>query len=183
MNGSIRPSVVTSPLRSPQAAPGKDGEGHGGGQHQMRIGNRARIHEQDHQARDKGEHRADRQIEIARGNDEGRADRDDRHEGAAGRDIRQIVDADEIRIGQRAKHHSSASATKGATARRSISFRSDLGFSAACPSSTLMSKTSSHNALGLSRPLVCSLFSFAFRENRFHSPPRQPLLRPIPPSS
>ncbi len=45
---------------------------------------------------------------------------------------------------------SSASATKGATARRSISFRSDRGSSDACPSpSTLMSKTSSTRSKAL----------------------------------
>ncbi|MCY1288630.1 hypothetical protein D9M70_376780 [compost metagenome] len=69
--------------------------------HEYRIGDDPGVHEQDHQTGDEGDHRPDGEIEIARRNHESRSDRDDGDEGAAGSDVGEVVDADEVGIDQR----------------------------------------------------------------------------------
>jgi len=100
MKGSIRPTVVNEAVRQPTAGADDNRENDCRCQHQRGIGDRARVHEQDHQAGDEGHHRADGQIKVAGRNDEGRADGDDSDEGAAGRNVGEVRKPDEVRVHQ-----------------------------------------------------------------------------------
>jgi hypothetical protein len=101
MKGSILPTVVISAVEQAATRADDEREHDRGRQHERGVSDHAGIHEEDHEAGDEGHHGADGKIEVARRDDEGGTHRDDRDEGATRRDIRQVVDADEVGVYQR----------------------------------------------------------------------------------
>ena len=132
----------------PAERAGDHREDHRDRQHQHRIGDHAGIHQDDHQAGDERRHRADRQIEAARGDDEGGADRDDGDEGAARRNVGEIGDADEIGIEHCPDDQQQDQSGKGGDARRSTS-RQDLRRISRVSSFTLIAKINLPSVLGI----------------------------------
>ena len=65
----------------------------------------AGVEEQDQEAGDERDHRADGQVEAARGDHEGRAHCDGGDEGALRRDVQQVAERQEAIARQRAEHH------------------------------------------------------------------------------
>jgi hypothetical protein len=63
------------------------------------------VHHDDHDAGDYGGHRADRQIEAARGDHERRADGDDADEGGAREDVGDVVVGEEVLVERDTKQH------------------------------------------------------------------------------
>ena len=97
MKGSILPIVTISPFNKPAERADRSSATPGAMKIALGpIGRGQAVHEHDHDAGDEGHHRADRQVQPARGDHEGRPDGDDRDEGRAGDDVDKFVAGQEV---------------------------------------------------------------------------------------